>query len=391
MQPRRVGSIDRCKVRSSSDQSFGSTFMASSGTRSKKVTLPESAAKKAPAVLSDSSELPATDLPATGLPATGLLATKPTEKSAASIPQGRPLTEAPTEVPGPSTAAHGTANLDHLNQGKSAELAHGSLYSKLGRMKDCDLPLFEAAVWVAQEEFTSSSVEDVRAAIRQLAGEVRPHLSGPLAQRYAKLGDALFDHIGFRGNREDYYDPLNSYLPKVIERRLGIPLTLALVVIEVAKECGLRAVGVGFPGHFLVRHDGDEEILLDPFTGVLLSREELVKRVDDPAVDDDSIGQMLQQSSNMAALLRLVSNLKHAYMLRSDYPRALRSCEILLALDPLNAASYRDRGLVFEKLEMFKRAETDLSRYLQLSPSDKFAPVVEEHLSALRNKLSLFH
>jgi regulator of sirC expression with transglutaminase-like and TPR domain len=163
------------------------------------------------------------------------------------------------------------------------------------------------------------------------------------------------------------------------------------VVIEVARECGLRAVGVGFPGHFLVRHEGDEEIILDPFTGVVISREELVKRVADPAIDDDSIGQHLQQTSNKAALLRLVSNLKHAYMLRSDYPRALRTCEILLALDPLNAASYRDRGLVFEKLEMFRRAETDLSRYLQLSPSDRFAAAVEEHLSDLRAKLSLFH
>lgn len=270
-------------------------------------------------------------------------------------------------------------------------LRNRDMYEKFSRMKESDLPLFEAAVLIAQEEFPDVSIEVASQAIAELVARLRPRIQGDLSARYSAFGAELFGSLGFVGNRDDYYDPLNSYLPSVLERRTGIPLTLGLVMMECGRELGLPLVGVGFPGHYLLRHDGTEEILIDPFSGTLVNRERLVAQLNEPGLDAESILPLLKRTSKRKSLLRLVSNLKHAYMLKSDFERALRTCEISLVLNPAHAQSYRDRGLVYEKLELFHRAEKDLTTYLELSPNDNYAPAVAEHLLELRNRVALFH
>ncbi len=270
-------------------------------------------------------------------------------------------------------------------------LRNREVFERFSRIKEDELPLFEAAILIAQEEFPEVTVEGAHKSIAELAAQIRPRLHGDLSERYAAFGAELFGSLGFVGNRDDYYDPLNSYLPSVLERKTGIPLTLALVMIECGRELGLPLVGVGFPGHYLLRHDGVEEILIDPFSGTLVDRGRLIKQLNEPGIDDESIRPLLKSTGKRKSLLRLVSNLKHAYMLRNDFERALRTCEISLMLNPAHAASYRDRGLVYEKLELFHRAEQDLATYLELSPNDNYAPAVAEHLLALRNRVALFH
>lgn len=271
------------------------------------------------------------------------------------------------------------------------QLRNRDYFQSISRMQDADIPLFDAALMVCQEEFPEVSIGEVRAEIAEIASRVEPLLEGEVAARCAGLAKALFGELGFSGNRDDYYDPLNSYVSSVLSRRKGIPLTLALIMIECGRALDLPLVGVGFPGHYLVRHETDDSVLLDPFSGVPVDREKLARRLDEPGLDGETIKPLLKRAGNRKSLLRLISNLKHAYMLKNEFSKALRTCEIALLLNPNHAASYRDRGLVCEKLEMFHRAEKDLTTYLELSPNDSYATAVAEHLVALKNRVAMFH
>ena len=202
----------------------------------------------------------------------------------------------------------------------------------------CDeIDLAQMALLIAAAEYPDLDVTEELQALDSLAAGASRRLGqerDPLARANA-LSEYLFDEVGFRGNREDYYDPRNSFLNEVLSRRLGIPITLSLVYIEVGKRLAMPLVGVGMPGHFLVRFSpGQEDLMIDPFhRGILLSEQECAQRLQEvagAAVPWDQ--SYLAPVSNRELIERILRNLRGVYVRRHDQPRALRTTEWLLAL-----------------------------------------------------------
>jgi len=196
---------------------------------------------------------------------------------------------------------------------------------------------------------------------------------------------------GFQGNQEDYYDPRNSFLNEVLSRRKGIPITLAMVCTEIARRLDLPVYGVSFPGHFLVKYVGQDphtqesEIVADPFSGAILSEEDLRERFKlamGPAARFDS--RWLRVATPREILVRLLGNLKQIYVQRQEPERALGCCERILMLVPEAPLELQDRGLVYQQLECFGAALADLERFLALAPRDPSADAIRDTLVELR-------
>ncbi len=194
----------------------------------------------------------------------------------------------------------------------------------------------------------------------------------------AGLADHLFGTCGFRGNAEDYYDPENSYLNRVLDRRSGIPISLGLVYMEVAQRVAIGAVGVSFPGHFLVRIDDPvgESILVDPFNGGrVLARSDLDELAGKHGGRRVSAA-MLARATPRQIFARMLMNLRAAYAARGDYRSLLMILDRLVEMSPDAAEELRDRGLVAAKLGAPGAALQDLARYLSLAPDARDADEV---------------
>jgi len=196
---------------------------------------------------------------------------------------------------------------------------------------------------------------------------------------------------GFYGNRDDYYDPRNSFLNEVLTRRTGIPITLAIVCTEIARRLDLPVHGVSFPGHFLVKNVGGDpktqepEIVADPFSGTTLSEDDLRERFKlamGPAARFDS--RWLRVATPREILVRLLGNLKQIYVQRQEPERALGCCDRILMLIPDAPIELRDRGLVYHELECFGAALADLERFLVLAPREPSADAIRDTLVELR-------
>jgi regulator of sirC expression with transglutaminase-like and TPR domain len=206
------------------------------------------------------------------------------------------------------------------------------------------------------------------------------------------LNAYLFQEQGFSGS-ERYEDPRNSCLNEVLDHRTGIPITLSLVYMEVARRAGVEVDGVGFPGHFLVKHGGQDPIVVDAFFQTVLTRQECQVRLAavlgaearlEPALH-------LRKATPREILVRLLGNLKVIYVRSSEFGRALACCERILLVAPDSPHELRDRGLVYEKLECFSAAAADLARFLELAPDDESAGAVRERLNALEPRLRQLH
>jgi regulator of sirC expression with transglutaminase-like and TPR domain len=235
--------------------------------------------------------------------------------------------------------------------------------------------------------------------------------AGDVERSVSILNEYLFGEEGFRGNEEDYEDPRNSFLNEVIDRRTGIPITLAIVYIEVARRAGMRADGISFPGHFLVRVPAQpigfttaEDLIVDPFErGAVLGAKEcrrLLRRYlgnDGPLLDP----RMLPPASRKQIAIRMLLTLKHAYVRLRSFPQARDVAGFLLAVDPSASTELRDRGLLAYHLEDFASALRDLEAYLRLSPPSELEEENEdgeesggereqiwEHVKALRRRVA---
>ena len=230
-----------------------------------------------------------------------------------------------------------------------------------------------------------------------LAAAVRPrlHPGGSPEAAAAELAGYLFGECGFRGNQEEYYDPRNSYLNDVLERRTGIPITLSVVLIETGARLGLGIEGVGFPGHFLVRVAGSRgPLLLDPFYGgrpigerELLARYRTFVGSDAPALPPDA----LATTGTPAILTRMLRNLLRAYLDQKDHAHALAAADLLLVLVPDSADEVRVRGLLYEHLECFGAALGDFRRYLELAPEAPDAERIRERVARLVRIATAIH
>ncbi len=193
------------------------------------------------------------------------------------------------------------------------------------------------------------------------------------AVQVSTINAYLYEELGFSGNREHYDDPRNSFLNEVLDRRTGIPISLAVIYLEVARRAGLRIEGVNFPGHFLVRlpaGTGSDDLIVDPFhSGALLSEVDcrllLRQHVGDDAAFDDAL---LATATRQQIVVRMLVNLKRLYVRMRSFPQARFIADLLLAVDPSALSELRDRGLLAYHMEDFPAALRDLETYLRLMP-----------------------
>ena len=249
-------------------------------------------------------------------------------------------------------------------------------WNALARIGDDELPLLGTALLIASDEYPDLDVGEYAARFDAWVEALRPGFERgtDLPSRLTAINRYLFDEVGFAGKDHDYDDPRNSYLNQVLDRKLGIPISLALVQMEVTRRLGMPLDGVSFPGHFLVRLPVDDGILvLDPFNkGRPVSAEELRERASPhlggQAPDDQQLLQILAPASHRAILMRMLRNLKGLYQHTGDWERVARSADRLLKLSPNGPDALRDRGLAYRELGYAKGARDDLARYLQLAP-----------------------
>ncbi len=249
--------------------------------------------------------------------------------------------------------------------------------------------LARAALAIARIAYPDLDPAPYLRQLDDLAAAVRPRLYPQASPEAAvsELAGYLFGECGFRGNQEEYYDPRNSYLNDVLERRTGIPITLSVVLIETGARLGLGIEGVGFPGHFLVRVAGSRgPLLLDPFYGgrpigerELLARYRTFVGSDAPALPPDA----LATTGTPAILTRMLRNLLRAYLDQKDHALALAAADLLLVLVPDSADEVRVRGLLYEHLECFGAALGDFRRYLELAPEAPDAERIRERVARL--------
>ncbi|TMA29038.1 MAG: tetratricopeptide repeat protein [Deltaproteobacteria bacterium] len=249
--------------------------------------------------------------------------------------------------------------------------------------------LARAALAVAREEYPELDEGRYLRVLDELAQSVQSGLPSGASpeRRVGRLNSYLFHDLGFAGNRTDYYDPRNSFLNEVLDRRLGIPLTLCIVYIEVGRRCGLRVEGVGFPGHFLckVQLDGGE-LVVDPFhRGQLLGLEELKRRLAAAVGDQVKFdARILRSARPREIIIRMLQNLRSVYQERNDMPRALSAVDRLLLLAPENIRGLRERAQLCEQLGGPAAAAADLEKVLELQPGAPDAAALRARVRRLR-------
>ena len=262
---------------------------------------------------------------------------------------------------------------------------------------DDSLSLVETAVSIAQDEFPKLDTQAVLAEIDALAARLKRRFPADAVpvQRLRWLNRFFFQELGFAGNVNNYYDPDNSFLHRVIETRRGIPITLAILYMELATQIGLRARGVSFPGHFLVKlrmNTGQQhgEVVIDPFSGQSLSREELdellapYKRSRGLQGDFDvPMGLFLQAAAPREIVARMLRNLKEIHRAAQDWPRLLPVMQRLVVLLPQVWEERRDRGMLYADLGLFDAAAADLRTYLAQASDAPDRETVSQRLAAL--------
>lgn len=266
-------------------------------------------------------------------------------------------------------------------------------FAEIARLPDERIDLAEAALWIAAEEQPGLDPAPWLARLDDLALRLRPRLAGDDLDRVAELSRFLSDEVGLRGNAEDYYDPRNSFLNEVLDRGLGIPITLALVYIEVGRRAGVPLHGVGFPGHFLLRHSIHPQLLLDPFErGRLLTTDDcrqILEKLSGGTLPFDP--RLLRPSSPRQILVRMLNNLRGIYLHRSEFLRAIGVLDRVLLLDPDDVGARRDRGLLTLKWEDPARGIEDLEHYLALEPEAPDHQSIETLIAETRRKLERVH
>ena len=257
-------------------------------------------------------------------------------------------------------------------------------FAQLINSSEEDLNLAEAALLIAQEEQPDLDIAAYLGRLDELAARVRSRLSESpsSADIIQELNAVLFDEEGLVGNQSNYMDPYNSFLNEVLDRKLGIPISLSVVYIEVGNRLGVPLVGVGFPGHFVVKYQGpDGETILDPFQGgSIVSQEQMENKLrsmygpNNPFVAQ--LPKLLAAVSKKDILLRMLRNLKQIYTQKEDLERALSVMERILLLAPDHPVEVRDRGAIHHRMGHQQLAVRDFQRYLQLAPKAEDAKAI---------------
>ena len=260
--------------------------------------------------------------------------------------------------------------------------------------QDEGFPLLEATAAIALDEYPELDIQSVLDDVERMLERLRRRLPADAVHlhRLRLLNQYFFHDLGFGGNVNDYYDPENSYLHSVLRTRRGIPISLAVLWLELAHGIGLRAAGINFPGHFLVKVNLPQgQVIIDPFTGQSLSREDLAERLEpykrrQGLVDDFDVpvGLYLQAAAPRDIVARVLRNLKEIHHSQEDWPRLIAVLDRLIVLLPDAWAEVRDRGLAWAELGQTQRALQDLEAYLPHADDPLEAQAIAERVAALR-------
>jgi len=244
----------------------------------------------------------------------------------------------------------------------------------LAHANDEDIPLLEAGLWIAKDEYPGLDLAEHLNALHRIGARARQAVKRAGQDdldRLRALNRLFFEELAFSGNHLDFDDPKNSYLNEVLERKLGIPISLSMIYMDIAQEAGFDMHGISFPGHFLLKLPVDEGlIVLDAFyRGRTLGLDELKARASSALGDidlgDDDLPSLLNSASKKQILARMLRNLKGLYAQQDIHDKALRVTDRLVTLEPWNMHEIRDRGMYYHALEAYPQAARDLKTYLR--------------------------
>ena len=260
---------------------------------------------------------------------------------------------------------------------------------------DDDISLAEAALLIAGHGYPDLNVAAYLSRIEELAYMLRLRIDEDhsIPERISVLNQFLFGELGFAPNSDDYYDPRNSFLNEVLERRVGIPITLSVIYMELGRKVGLPLQGVSFPGHFLVKCAVPEgAVVLDPYSGgISLGLQDLQKRlreVQGGEVSRAIVAELLVSASNKEIIVRLLRNLKAIYLREHNLDKALPIMDWIIATLPEQVPELRDRGMIYQELECPRAALTDFENYLTLSPASEDAGDIRARIIELRKEVA---
>jgi regulator of sirC expression with transglutaminase-like and TPR domain len=236
--------------------------------------------------------------------------------------------------------------------------------------------LAEASLLIAQDAYPDLDVGGYLHWLDDIAAAIKKRLADDAfaEQKVLALNYYLFNDLRYSGNIDDYYDPRNSYLNEVMERRTGIPITLSILYLEIGKRIGLNLKGVSFPGHFLVKLAVKRgQLVLDPFTGGEAQseadlRQRLAQVLPSGQAERAKLDEYLETATPHQIIARVLRNLKNIYMQANKLEHALAVMHRMLLVVPESAEELRDRGLLYQQLECFRPALSDLQNYLRRRP-----------------------
>lgn len=269
-------------------------------------------------------------------------------------------------------------------------------FSSLAELPDEEIDLVGAALLIARVSYPRLDEAVYRQYLSELTGRLRSRLNKtdrPVAM-IEKLNRILFEEEGFRGNRHNYFDPDNSFINRVVDRKLGIPITLSLIYTEVGKKAGMNLSGIALPVHFITAlfHESGRT-LIDPFKqGEILSEEEcrtmVRRRLGEESAFDT---RQLSPARPKEILIRMLRNLKAIYLQTHNDMKAFQMLHWILTLDPGSKAELRERGLLYEALGNTDRAAEDLERYIALSPGEETERIIGSKIEMLKKKSTRLH
>lgn len=262
--------------------------------------------------------------------------------------------------------------------------------------EDDHFPLTEAAIAVAQHAYPDLIVQNIIDELDLLAEKLKQRISNdmPGIQKLQLLKSYFYKDLGFGPNRNDYYSPDNSYIHSVIQTRRGIPISLALIFMEIGQQIGLPIKGVSFPNHFMIRVSLPQgEVIMDPLTGTSLSKQELQEMLD-PYLDAQGyrgeyqlpLSAFLRTSSPREILSRFLRNLKAIYTQQDRWERLLGVQQRLVILLPEAIEEVRDRGLALAQLDYIRPAIEDMQRYIDESPEASDQEEIREQIMQLEQQ-----
>jgi regulator of sirC expression with transglutaminase-like and TPR domain len=263
-------------------------------------------------------------------------------------------------------------------------------FLELAGLDETAFPLDRAALVLALDEYPDLNIQTYLRKLDSLAAsaEVLAGLDRSPVNRIEAINEVLFVQEGLRGNSADYFDPRNSFLNDVLDRRLGIPISLSIIYIEVAKRINFPISGIGFPGHFLIKHSvGDRDIVIDPFNlGRILTDNDCQELLDKA---HNGLAQMnpslLHPLDKRSIITRMLYNLKEIYSQNEQYQKALSVIDKILLLNPAVPTEIRDRGLLYMQTSLFAKALADLESYLRQAIGAEDRSNIENHIKILRN------